>query len=1523
MNVDKTQDIDKRSNEEALYRILAHVSLQKHLPSFVQYLQIALNFLQSISFSLTTSFPWPQDQMSFTSVVLGYTRLNFKFEKNDLTVAAWTLFAIYFLISFYILRIFQQQTVKDRSINPFFLTRAICDIALGIVHIPAMYTFGRYMSCGIFSCEGQVITAVIPAIMGIGIITYLIFGIVYLVTVYEWTTTSTDMFAHSSYRAPVTSFLCKTLTSVMYGLIEQQQGVIFKFILAITNAVQCALAVFVTWIDLPYIHDSTNAVIICSECISLWAACMALLTVMMYSTPLEPGVYDSGAVWSLLFGISLVIPSSLYLERARQSNIAQKSIYQLESIPDVDIKARILEKKIMMYQRGIGVYDGEGEEAEKRQQELIKETFEEIDNMYANLAKRIQDPVQLNFSWGAYAFVQRSNIIFAIGKLKQVLIESPSLLNSITAEMRLRQMTYLCSYSSDLEIYLEQSKLELQSTANTTKCLKQQFSFWKLLASSMLSGKDVEKLVFVIDKSFTSAQEQLQRLIYLNPTSPFYRRLYAQFLLNLANDEPAASIQLRKAFDLEQEGRHTQSDDIADKNNGIVIMSGERGHVGEVLQVNLRMCQICGYSQSDLIGKKVTLLMPEPYGEVHHIWINRYVDTAQRMRCGIRRTLIMKHAQGFVFFADIMNREYPSFTHEPSVSFLGVVYPHEVETMFSIVRIENNQVIDVSAPWIDLFPTDLKSVKHGEVYFTDWVPSFNSIKTEALNMLKITSKPFAILVDNHVGSERVPLLMRFSFLPHLPQKYFVVYVDIPQQERDDAAVMDARDKESDRQSQIQSQIQTQSDTQSRVDAKRKKLMIDAPGGMSQVSLSGGAGAMMSQSNVNASGDVFGKIMRFEDGKEVPSKTLKPNIIRMTLRKLNCKVDPSIKTIANVIVYCILFITAFSGIAHYVWGVIALQRIKITIALIFTESRIRWSLMTCNYMSLLYDKIMYRKSAGEVVNFDDFDVEQILLNARNVFAVIDTFLNQAHQSMLSLSPQQTLLLVRSELNSTDFLGEQAPMTVLDTLGLYGTNAALLANGGFKELFQITHAFDFFRNNRGSSLLNVVNSSIFTFQSEQSFNNQLADYSSLAFLVSAITIMTWLIMFFYVPAIYKARLKRIQVFQLFEIIPSGNVRELISQCAEKLLQHSGNDMAYDDIEVGDIADDRNTTKRMMEDNNNNERESRTTDSRLEQLLQVLKESASWKMLFLLLAVSTYYISMHTWWSIRKDALMNDVASRLNWAGYRQVLSRELTILFMQEDDSTKVPRLDLDKIVEKEQTLWNVERAVVYGDPHYQIYGDVHNLFRPEAFLRRNSCVDITGMTQKECVSYKNSIMTRGAHEMVLDFISMSAVIRDNYTATLTSIYNNSELFDPDVDLGPFVLQVNALKNDIRNFQYMADFYLSPVISYGPDAIQHDFAKEIDFMYEMRGIFLVLFIFATLGIYLFLYRPMVERLDQSLKRTRALLQMLPFDVVESTAVLKDALYAILNNEEVDISQENESSKKETDDKKSEDEESDTGK
>ena len=104
--------------------------------------------------------------------------------------------------------------------------------------------------------------------------------------------------------------------------------------------------------------------------------------------------------------------------------------------------------------------------------------------------------------------------------------------------------------------------------------------------------------------------------------------------------------QMQERLQVSEARTRAVADNVAD---GIIIIDVR----GLIETVNPAVTTIFGYTQDELVGKNVSMLMPAPYREEHDEYIAQYNPTAQPRMMGQSRELVGLHKEGYEVPIDI------------------------------------------------------------------------------------------------------------------------------------------------------------------------------------------------------------------------------------------------------------------------------------------------------------------------------------------------------------------------------------------------------------------------------------------------------------------------------------------------------------------------------------------------------------------------------------------------------------------------------------------------------------------------------------------------------------------------------------------------------------------------------------------------------------------------------------------------------------------------------------------------------
>jgi two-component system sensor kinase FixL len=98
-----------------------------------------------------------------------------------------------------------------------------------------------------------------------------------------------------------------------------------------------------------------------------------------------------------------------------------------------------------------------------------------------------------------------------------------------------------------------------------------------------------------------------------------------------------------------------------------IITIDREGHIGGFSPAAERLF---GYAAAEVLGKNVSMLMPEPYRKQHDSYLKRYHDTGEKRIIGIGRTVTAQHKSGRTFPVELAVGEVKSGTTHLFTGFI-------------------------------------------------------------------------------------------------------------------------------------------------------------------------------------------------------------------------------------------------------------------------------------------------------------------------------------------------------------------------------------------------------------------------------------------------------------------------------------------------------------------------------------------------------------------------------------------------------------------------------------------------------------------------------------------------------------------------------------------------------------------------------------------------------------------------------------------------------------------------------------
>jgi PAS domain-containing protein len=613
----------------ATYTAYFCIALSRYTSSGLLYLDLAIRFIFELSFPLSlavgesTIFP----VTGFRIIRNWWTEYG-SFENKRGT--SYSIAALVLMNYIYLGYLIHFYTTRRISVKPHKWFSQVMQghiyWSCGPLFVPYISILMHYLACPTpGNCHFSALEPGETAFFIIVIALHVAFSGIYVVNVFEWSPVSPFLGAKAHHRACFAAVILKAILSITFGLVSETTTAAEGYAFVSISLVAQLVAFLIYWYEMPFYRLAMNQMVIALYAVGFMASLSVLLGMI------TGGSGDVICIAMLIVGGILLLPTIYVLSKWRIARIDVRPIGALKTPTEIDIKVRIGVQKLVS---AIEEKDGEVDDARRAM-------IADIDSIFLTHAKAHRTSFKFNITWATFLYNFKYNKFFGMQKLRQISPGSP--IDIFPIQTRLR---FFAENSNQEEVeaglasYEEQQRLERFAVDCMGKCISSQVRFWGTLISDDYTLEGLEYLANQITELSMSAKTSLQRIISLNPKSPFYRRLYAQYLANIANDESGSKRQLTRAVELEGEEDTTQN--LTDSGNGIIIISGEKELLGVILEVNNKTCELFGVSSEDVIGRKINM-------------------AAEAFRYGPRRKSCSTHRAKDV---DHVQRQCPRLIHE-------------------------------------------------------------------------------------------------------------------------------------------------------------------------------------------------------------------------------------------------------------------------------------------------------------------------------------------------------------------------------------------------------------------------------------------------------------------------------------------------------------------------------------------------------------------------------------------------------------------------------------------------------------------------------------------------------------------------------------------------------------------------------------------------------------------------------------------------------------------------------------------
>ncbi|GBG27485.1 Hypothetical Protein FCC1311_037072 [Hondaea fermentalgiana] len=314
----------------------------------------------------------------------------------------------------------------------------------------------------------------------------------------------------------------------------------------------------------------------------------------------------------------------------------------------------------------------------------------------------------------SWTLMSRKKMIYGLKRIKAAkdhgrLADQDFVLFCLNMNIRERQVSVGGAAS-----YMEFDRQLHKAKDLILRSLKLMSCFWE----SVQNGAGIEDLVQSgrsINKASTECRQTIRKLLRMSESSSAAMRWQATFTAYVMNDIPAAINIMSRCS--------TESNMNSRTGYAVCTISADAASLGKVLEVTEALCQLFGYERSELVGRNVKMLCPEPFDAVHDQFLRHFLESDTSFGTKTRR-IYGRNKDGHIIPVDFVIT--PSTTLESNLILIGtfIERPLQDGTHLLMVNAASLVITGVSEFAVEALRLNYEELYSGNLRITDVIPNF-------------------------------------------------------------------------------------------------------------------------------------------------------------------------------------------------------------------------------------------------------------------------------------------------------------------------------------------------------------------------------------------------------------------------------------------------------------------------------------------------------------------------------------------------------------------------------------------------------------------------------------------------------------------------------------------------------------------------------------------------------------------------------------------------------------------------------
>jgi len=268
--------------------------------------------------------------------------------------------------------------------------------------------------------------------------------------------------------------------------------------------------------------------------------------------------------------------------------------------------------------------------------------------------------------------------------------------------------------------------------ANIEKSALLHMEFWSQLSED---NPDLAKLSDIgskINSSVQYVEDNWFKLLKVNANNAKSMRLYGKYLIEIINDKETGDSLLEKARTITNVQSNKKAmnfgmvsmEETSNEATPTIWVSGEQDKSGIITGINLAAASLFGYNKTELLNRKVNVLMPQVFSKYHDSFMENYLNTGESVMVG-------KNKEKMVFGKNKSNYIFPVYLSIKAATSIiqGIQFiaTFRVEKNFKsaayVLTNPDGTIDGVSSSCINILKFDLKAITVKRANIQDYIPN--------------------------------------------------------------------------------------------------------------------------------------------------------------------------------------------------------------------------------------------------------------------------------------------------------------------------------------------------------------------------------------------------------------------------------------------------------------------------------------------------------------------------------------------------------------------------------------------------------------------------------------------------------------------------------------------------------------------------------------------------------------------------------------------------------------------------------